>query len=165
MFLTILEDGGKITRFWGELSTRTHHVKLPWENQFSLNSTPVFFRVFHWDILRSSWIKLPGETGVSWIQKYIVGNQRNTWFKHRSSPSKIYGFNDYFYLKQKIRVAVNTNINFKFEMSHNENQVEINYRKTPNKTNSKLKWKWKAFIASAKFRNRFSSLTHWQQNL
>ena len=29
MFLTILEDGGKITRFWGELTARTHHVKLP----------------------------------------------------------------------------------------------------------------------------------------
>ena len=90
MFLTILEDGGKITRFWGELTTQTHHVKLPW---------------------------------VSWIQKYIVGYQRNTWYKHHSSPKRIYGFNDYLYLKQKkICVAVSTNNNFKFKKSNNENQ-------------------------------------------
>ena len=29
MFLIILEDGDKITRFWGEFTARTHHVKLP----------------------------------------------------------------------------------------------------------------------------------------
>ena len=40
MFLTILEDGGKISRFWGELTMRTHHVKLLWEKQSSLNSIP-----------------------------------------------------------------------------------------------------------------------------
>ena len=99
MFLTILEDGGKITRFWGELTTRTHHVKLSWEKQSSPNSTPVIFRVSLWDW--SSWNNLSGEIGDSWIQKYIVGYQRNTWYKHRSSPRKINGFNKYFYLKLK----------------------------------------------------------------
>ena len=29
MFLTILEDSDKITRFWCELTMRTRHVKLP----------------------------------------------------------------------------------------------------------------------------------------
>ena len=101
MFLTILEDGSKITRFWGKLTSRTHHVKLPWEKQSSLKSTPVIFRVFYWDLLmfivnqtfRGNW--------SFWIQKYIVDYQRNTLYKHRSSPSKIYGLNDYFYLKLK----------------------------------------------------------------
>ena len=51
MFLTVLEDGAKLTRFWGELAERTHHVKLPWEKQSSPNSAPVIFRVCHWDLL------------------------------------------------------------------------------------------------------------------
>ena len=38
MFLNILKDGGKITRFCGELTKRTHHVKLHWEKQSSFNS-------------------------------------------------------------------------------------------------------------------------------
>ena len=38
MFLTILEDGGKITRLWSELTTRTHHIKLPWQKESNLNS-------------------------------------------------------------------------------------------------------------------------------
>ena len=35
MFLNISEDGGKITGFWGELTTWTHHLKLPERNSLA----------------------------------------------------------------------------------------------------------------------------------
>ena len=115
MFLTILEDGGKTTRFWSELTTRTHHVKLPWEKQSSLNSIPAIFRVCHWDLLmaivnqtfRGNWSFLDSKI-YRWLSKeYVV----------QTSLSKIYGYNQ----NQKICVAVNTKNNFKFKKSNNEN--------------------------------------------
>ena len=78
MFLNILEDGSKITRFWSELTMRTHHVKLPWEKQSSLNSTPAIFRFFYWDLLMVIMNQSFRETWSSWIQKYIV--DRNMWY-------------------------------------------------------------------------------------
>ena len=75
------------------------------------------------------------------MKGYIVQHQRNI---------NIYGFNDHFYLKQKI--AVSTKKNFKSKTSKNENQVEINYLKTPNKLNSKIRCNSKISIASAKLR-------------
>ena len=48
MLLTILEDGDKITRLWGELTTRTRHVKpsvgetaLPQLNASDFKSLPL----------------------------------------------------------------------------------------------------------------------------
>ena len=129
----------------GEL-TRTHHIKLPLR---LINS--------HHEA------NFQGKLEFHGLKKHIVGYSRSKWYKHCSSLSNIYGFNDYFYLKK--RLAVNINNDFKFKKSNNENQVEINYRNTPNKTNSKLKFKSKNLIASANLRKRFSSLTYCQQNL
>ena len=79
MFFTILEDDGTITRFWGELTTRTHHVKLLWEKQSSLNSPPAIFRVLHWDLLmvkvnqtfRENWSFLDSKI-YRWLSKEYV---------------------------------------------------------------------------------------------
>ena len=110
MFLTISEDGGKISRFWGEITMRTHHVKLPWEKQSSTTSTPVIFRVCHRDLLM---VIVNQSFRVNWIQIYIVGiswYKQNVWFQQI-----------FISKTKKILVAVNTN-NFKCKKPNNENQ-------------------------------------------
>ena len=123
MCLTILEDGGIITRFWGERTTQTHHIKLPWEKQSSPISTPVIFRVCHWDLLmvivnqslRVNWSFLDSKI-YRWLSKeYMVQTsfltEKNLWFQ-QIFPSK----------SKKILVAVNTN-NSQFKKPINENQT------------------------------------------
>ena len=138
MFLTILEDEGKITRIWDELTTRKRHVKTA-HGSNTLASTPEILRICPWDINRHHEANFHAKLESLKFKEYLVGYQRNTWYKHLFSLSSIYGFNDHFHVKPKI--TVNTNNNFKSKTSNNENQVEINYRKTSNKTNLKLKCK------------------------
>ena len=103
MCLAIFEDGGKITWFWGEVTTWTHHIKLPWEKQSSPISIPVIFRVCHWDLLmvivdqpfRVNWSFLDSKI-YRWLSKeYVVQSsfliEKNLWFQQIFlSKTKIY---------------------------------------------------------------------------
>ena len=77
MFLTILEDGGKITRFWCELQ-REHTLTTRVRN--SLVSTSAIFRVYHRDLLmvivnqsfRGNWSFLDSKIYRLLSKEYIV---------------------------------------------------------------------------------------------
>ena len=134
MFLTILEVGGKITRFWRELTTWTRHVKLPWEKQSRPNSTPVILRVSRWYLLtvivnqscRGNSRFLDSEI-YRWLSKeYVVQTSfltdQNLWFQ-QIFLSKT---------KKYVYLLIQTTSNSKSPITETKIKYKF-YRKTPNK--------------------------------
>ena len=134
MFLTILQDSGKMTRLWYELTIQTRHVKLsvgetilPQFNSCDFKSLPLrLIILIAKQTFRGNW-RLLNSKGISFSIKGIS----NLWFQRPFLPKPK---NSCLYKK-----------NFKSKTSNNENQVEINYRKTPNKTNFENKVQLKNF--------------------